>query len=161
MAESDYLTGLSTRAAFDAALREYCGHATTARPVALIMVDVDYFKRVNDTHGHPAGDEVLRTAASIISAIVHGKGTAYRYGGEEFAILLPQTDIVGAEALAERLREAVESRAMAEAHDSPVTVTSSFGVAECASHDLGPPVMPVQPGLPHDDADHARRLSDV
>jgi diguanylate cyclase (GGDEF)-like protein len=93
---------------------------------------------VNDRFGHQAGDEVLRSFADILRETVRDIDVAARYGGEEFAILLPQTDIVGAEALAERLREAAESRAMAEAHDSPVTVTSSFGVASFPEAGTGP-----------------------
>ena len=93
---------------------------------------------MNDRFGHQAGDEVLRSFADILRETVRDIDVAARYGGEEFAILLPQTDIGGAEALAERLREALESRAMAEAHDSPVTVTSSFGVASFPDAGAGP-----------------------
>ena len=96
MAELDHLTRLSTRAAFDAALRQLSDEATALLPAALLMADVDHFKKINDTHGHPAGDEVLRTVAATVERTVRGKGTAYRYGGEELAVLLRVSTVSGA-----------------------------------------------------------------
>jgi diguanylate cyclase (GGDEF)-like protein len=129
-ASTDGLTELANRREFEDSLANEISRAERfGGTLALILADLDNFKQVNDRFGHQAGDEVLRSFADILRETVRDIDVAARYGGEEFAILLPQTDIGGAEALAERLREAVESRAMAEAGDGPVTVTSSFGVA--------------------------------
>jgi diguanylate cyclase (GGDEF)-like protein len=129
-ASTDGLTELANRREFEDSLASEISRAERfGGTLALILADLDNFKQVNDRFGHQAGDEVLRSFADILRETVRDIDVAARYGGEEFAILLPQTDIGGAEALAERLREAVESRAMAEAGDGPVTVTSSFGVA--------------------------------
>jgi len=138
-ASTDGLTELANRREFEDSLANEISRAERfGGTLALILADLDNFKQVNDRFGHQAGDEVLRSFADILRETVRDIDVAARYGGEEFAILLPQTDIVGAEALAERLREAVESRAMAEAHDSPVTVTSSFGVASFPEAGTGP-----------------------
>jgi diguanylate cyclase (GGDEF)-like protein len=138
-ASTDGLTELANRREFEDSLANEISRAERfGGSLALILADLDNFKQVNDRFGHQAGDEVLRSFADILRETVRDIDVAARYGGEEFAILLPQTDIVGAEALAERLREAVESRAMAEAHDEPVTVTSSFGVASFPEAGTGP-----------------------
>lgn len=129
MAEIDHLTRLSTRAAFDDALRVLSADATVVVPAALLMADVDHFKKINDTHGHPAGDEVLRAVAGILERTVRGKGTAYRYGGEEFAVLLPNHCCEEALAVAERARVAIESESL-----SGLSVTVSFGVAAVPTH---------------------------
>ncbi len=129
-ASTDGLTELANRREFEDSLANEISRAERfGGSLALILADLDNFKQVNDRFGHQAGDEVLRSFADILRETVRDIDVAARYGGEEFAILLPQTDIVGAEALAERLREAVESRALAESQGTPVTVTSSFGVA--------------------------------
>jgi diguanylate cyclase (GGDEF)-like protein len=138
-ASTDGLTELANRREFEDSLANEISRAERfGGTLALILADLDSFKQVNDRFGHQAGDEVLRSFADILRETVRDIDVAARYGGEEFAILLPQTDIVGAEALAERLREAVESRAMAEGHDEPVTVTSSFGVASFPEAGTGP-----------------------
>ena len=129
-ASTDGLTELANRREFEDSLANEISRAERfGGSLALILADLDNFKQVNDRFGHQAGDEVLRSFADILRETVRDIDVAARYGGEEFAVLLPQTDIVGAEALAERLREAVESRALAESQGTPVTVTSSFGVA--------------------------------
>jgi diguanylate cyclase (GGDEF)-like protein len=138
-ASTDGLTELANRREFEESLANEISRAERfGGNLALILADLDNFKQVNDRFGHQAGDEVLRSFADILRETVRDIDVAARYGGEEFAILLPQTDIGGAEALAERLREAVESRPMAEALDSPVTVTSSFGVASFPEAGTGP-----------------------
>jgi diguanylate cyclase (GGDEF)-like protein len=129
-ASTDGLTELANRREFEESLANEISRAERfGGTLALILADLDNFKQVNDRFGHQAGDEVLRAFADILRETVRDIDVAARYGGEEFAVLLPQTDIAGAEALAERLREAVETRPMATAQDTPVTVTSSFGVA--------------------------------
>jgi len=138
-ASTDGLTELANRREFEDSLANEISRAERfGGSLALILADLDNFKQVNDRFGHQAGDEVLRSFADILRETVRDIDVAARYGGEEFAILLPQTDIVGAEALAERLREAVESRPMADGTDGPVTVTSSFGVASFPEASTGP-----------------------
>jgi diguanylate cyclase (GGDEF)-like protein len=138
-ASTDGLTELANRREFEESLANEISRAERfGGNLALILADLDNFKQVNDRFGHQAGDEVLRSFAEILRETVRDIDVAARYGGEEFAILLPQTDIAGAEALAERLREAVESRPMAEVQDSPVMVTSSFGVSSFPEAGTGP-----------------------
>jgi two-component system cell cycle response regulator len=129
-ASTDGLTDLANRREFEESLANEISRAERfGGNLALILADLDNFKQVNDRFGHQTGDDVLRSFADILRETVRDIDVAARYGGEEFAVLLPQTDIAGAEKLAERLREAVESRPMAQGQAFPVIVTSSFGVA--------------------------------
>ena len=138
-ASTDGLTELANRREFEESLANEISRADRfGHTLALILADLDNFKQVNDRFGHQAGDEVLRSFADILRDTVRDIDVAARYGGEEFAVLLPQTDIGGAEALAERLREAVESRAMAEVQGVSVTVTASFGVSSFPEAGTGP-----------------------
>lgn len=98
-----------------------------AHVMSLIMVDIDYFKKVNDTYGHPQGDIVLRSVADVFDQTIRKPDAAARYGGEEFAILLPETDIKGAVVLAERLRQIVEKLEL-KLGDKTAKVTISLGV---------------------------------
>ena len=94
------------------------------------MVDLDDFKLVNDTYGHQQGDEVLAQVAGVLRDLSRDLDTPARYGGEEMAVVLPQTDIEGAEMLAERIREAVEAlRVPRVGGGGALRVTASFGVA--------------------------------
>jgi diguanylate cyclase (GGDEF)-like protein len=94
------------------------------------MVDLDDFKHVNDTYGHQQGDEVLAHVAAALRHVSRDLDTAARYGGEELAVILPQTDASGAELLAERMREAVESLQVPRVGGTgTLSVTASFGVA--------------------------------
>ncbi len=104
----DALTGLANRKGFDRAVTAGLGQvrAGVAGP-CLLMADIDYFKRINDTYGHLFGDKVLRGIGHALKANVKGKDTAARYGGEEFAVLLPATPLAGAAGLAETLRAAI------------------------------------------------------
>ena len=135
LARHDHLTGLLTRREMDRVLDEELvrshryGHA-----VALILLDLDHFKQVNDVHGHVAGDAALRAVASIVQQCVRDTDRAARYGGDELAILLPETDHVGATVLAERIRSRVAAAAMqapadANAPGAPIPLTLSIGVA--------------------------------
>lgn len=130
-ASKDALTKVFNRRHFDERLAaEGAGARRHARPLALIMVDVDNFKRVNDTLGHPAGDAVLRGVAGCLSNAVRREDAVFRYGGEEFAVLLRETPVQGALILAERLRIGVEqARHQAHGVASPLQVTVSVGVA--------------------------------
>ena len=104
----DPLTGLYNRRYFqDRLLHEFQRGERHQRPMALIMLDIDHFKRVNDTYGHPVGDEVLRGLALVLVNQTRTIDIVCRYGGEEFAALLPETDLDAAHQVAERLREVV------------------------------------------------------
>lgn len=106
---TDFLTGLKTRGYFEQQLdMELARAERRGTPVALIMIDIDHFKRLNDTRGHHAGDLVLRDLATILTRDLREVDTAARFGGEEFILLLPETDQQGAKLVAQRLRSAVE-----------------------------------------------------
>ncbi|MBT9515007.1 MAG: GGDEF domain-containing protein [Acidovorax sp.] len=125
-ARTDALTGLLNRRGFETQIAFALALARRSRrPLSLIAVDVDHFKRVNDTYGHEAGDEVLRRLARTLEARLRGSDVVARLGGEEFVALLPDTDLAGARAIAQTL-----VNAMAEQQDPVVgTITVSAGVA--------------------------------
>ena len=125
LATTDGLTGLKNHRAFQERLAEEASRASRyGLPLSLILLDVDGFKRYNDTHGHPAGDAVLKTVAQVLQNCARDTDLVARYGGEEFVVVLPQTDSEGAMIFAERLRASVESYPWL-----PQNVTASFGVA--------------------------------
>ena len=131
MAEVDGLTGACNRRHFAVLLaRESVRSATTGVPLALMMVDIDHFKRVNDTYGHPAGDAALCHVVALLLRRVRRSDVVARYGGEEFAVLLPGSDGPAAARLAESLRADVAATPLA-IPGSPVSLslTASFGVA--------------------------------
>jgi two-component system, cell cycle response regulator len=108
MAVTDQLTGLFNRRYMSRHLNTLMANAgTTGKPVSFLILDIDFFKSVNDTHGHDTGDEVLREFSSRISANVRGVDLACRFGGEEFVVVMPDTDLSFAYMVAERLRQAV------------------------------------------------------
>jgi diguanylate cyclase (GGDEF)-like protein len=125
----DSLTGLPNRRTFDADIAEAVGPSTIGEGASLLMVDVDHFKKINDSHGHQAGDEVLRLVAIALSQAARPTDTVYRYGGEEFAVLLPATHMLGAAACGRRLREHVAHELL---HHG---VTVSIGVADFRPND--------------------------
>ena len=131
MAEVDGLTGVCNHRHFRTLLtRETERARQLSQPLALVMVDVDHFKRVNDDHGHPVGDAVLRHVAGLLAQRVRRSDVVARYGGEEFAILLPGSDATAAARLAEELRASIAGVSDAAGEPmSPVPVTASFGVA--------------------------------
>lgn len=109
------------------------------RALSIVFIDVDYFKKLNDTHGHQVGDQVLSAVGRIVSGEVRGADItvrldgapfAVRYGGEEFVVILPETDSAGAQRVAERLRQRVESEELPGGHTQPGgRITISAGVA--------------------------------
>ena len=130
-ARTDALTGLKNRRAFEEVLAiELERAARNGDTVALVIGDLDHFKAINDSFGHPAGDDVLRRAAKAIESAVRRVEMPFRIGGEEFAVIVPSTDLASAHLLAERVREAV-ARALA---DGPRAVTMSLGVAGYPAH---------------------------
>jgi two-component system cell cycle response regulator len=130
-ADRDYLTGLLNRRRFRTALgQEVERWRRYNTPCGLVIVDVDHLKRINDTHGHSAGDVVIRHVAGALQQMSRDNDTAARLGGEEFALLLAGADTERAAAAAERLRQTVA----AEALESIGRVTVSLGVATCPAH---------------------------
>jgi len=130
-AVTDELTGLANARAFRSILeREIERSRRFETPLGLVMVDLDDFKQVNDRHGHQQGDEVLASVAAVLREFSRDIDAPARYGGEELAVVLPQTDCAGAALLAERMREAVERlRVPSVDGGAPLQVTASFGVA--------------------------------
>jgi diguanylate cyclase (GGDEF)-like protein len=132
-ADQDFLTGLANRRRFRKALGQEVERWRRYKvPCALLMLDIDHMKRVNDTHGHPAGDRVIRFIADVLAELSRDNDTAARLGGEEFALLLAGVDAEKAFAAAERVRVAVAERPLPEVGH----VTVSLGVAACPSNAL-------------------------
>jgi diguanylate cyclase (GGDEF)-like protein len=129
-ATTDSLTGLANRRTLDEELvLEWRRADRVGDSLAFVLLDLDDFKQVNDTHGHQAGDAVLRAVGEVLLGGVRQVDLAGRYGGEEFALILPETDLTGAIKLAERLRVALETTPVELAEGKTLQVTASFGVA--------------------------------
>ncbi len=123
------------RKAFDSDLVLAARAANSADPVSLLMIDIDRFKKINDTHGHPVGDEVLIGCATVVNSRSRHKGYAYRYGGEEIVVLVRNFTAAEALALAETIRSNVSKSAMSS---KSLSVTVSIGVATLPDHATGP-----------------------
>jgi diguanylate cyclase (GGDEF)-like protein len=137
MAETDFLTGvLNRRSFYSAAERELSAARRYVRRLAVVMLDIDHFKAINDTHGHQVGDEVLKAIAKICRAACRDSDFLARYGGEEFVILLQETHAGEAQEVAERLRAAI-ARTPVVVGDLTITVTASFGVASAGPDTAG------------------------
>jgi diguanylate cyclase (GGDEF)-like protein len=129
-AQVDALTGLHNRAFLDELLATSISHsARNGRPLSLVMMDLDNFKSLNDTYGHPFGDLVLQRVGDLLSRSTRPADTACRYGGEEIAIVLADTDADGALVVAERLRGQLQLLDLSP-RGKPVVISASFGVAE-------------------------------
>lgn len=136
MSQRDPLTGVANRRYFfDRANEEFTRARRFGRSLTFIMLDIDWFKRVNDRWGHAAGDKVLNNLCGVAEATLRQIDLFARVGGEEFAVLLPDTDTEGAFLLAERLRQNVAAQGVAEGSDS-ITYTISAGVATLAPEDV-------------------------
>ena len=130
---TDSLTKLANRRAFDAALNKNIdSYNNQKKPFSLLIFDVDHFKQFNDTHGHQAGDEVLRCVGRTMTETVKTTDIPCRYGGEEFALILPNTRIDSARIAAERVRKAIEAMNV-DFEGKHLSVTASIGVAEMLS----------------------------
>lgn len=135
-AMTDALTGIANRKYFDVALREEAGRAQEeGTDLCLLLMDIDHFKRFNDTYGHLIGDEVLKAVARILKDGVKGRDTAARYGGEEFVVILPQTQLDDALTVADQIRQNLASRKLKnrKTGEDYGVVTLSVGAAKYRS----------------------------
>jgi len=106
---TDPLTGILNRRGFETRAKQiFVEQATLAKGLCMLMLDIDHFKNINDTYGHLFGDKVIRTIAATLKSKVRGEDTVARLGGEEFAVILPTTDIAGARSVAENIRQSIE-----------------------------------------------------
>ncbi|MFA0730502.1 MAG: hypothetical protein LKKZDAJK_002400 [Candidatus Fervidibacter sp.] len=132
---TDALTGVPNRRYWDLRLAEEIARAQRYRyPLAVLMVDIDHFKRVNDTYGHQVGDVALQQVASRLRSNLRRTDVLARYGGEEFGVLAPQTSLEAAKVLAERLRHAIASEPIWVNSDLSIPLTISVGVAVFPEH---------------------------
>jgi len=138
LAITDNLTQLANRRRFDEVLAVECGRERRhGRGLSLLMLDIDFFKSVNDERGHPAGDAVLFQLGQLLRERVRSHDWPARVGGEELAVLMPETDLHGARALAEELRLAVQAMVV-EYTETSIQVTVSIGCAQYAVEDVDP-----------------------
>ncbi len=140
MAVTDPLTGLHNRRYMMGHLDTLMENATTSsKPLSLLIVDIDFFKAVNDTHGHDAGDVVLKEFANRLEGNVRGVDLSCRFGGEEFVVVMPDTDVNAASMVAERIREQVAAQPfkIGESDDDRLELTISIGVATTAEDGVG------------------------
>lgn len=135
MVRTDALTGIQNRRAFDESLRQaWSLSARIGQPLSVLMVDIDHFKAINDEDGHDAGDEALKSIARTLRENIRASDLLFRYGGEEFAVLLPATQHDAALLVAEKLRKAVS-----DARHNGRSITVSIGLATDAAHAPGTP----------------------
>ena len=131
-AATDGLTGLpNKRAVTDALKRTFAQASMTKAPLALLVLDLDHFKQINDQRGHPVGDQVLASVGATLRSALRSRDFAGRNGGEEFAVLLPDTEIAAALDIAERIRAAIAEITLP---GSDVLVTASLGVSGFPAH---------------------------
>ncbi len=136
-AQRDPLTGLANRTAFDFAVETEISRAERhGHRLCMLVVDIDHFKSINDTYGHLAGDEVLKQVSKSLQAAVRKEDVVFRYGGEEFVILLNATDLPNARLTAERIRMKLESESI-KAMNLTVPVTASLGISEWQQGESG------------------------
>jgi diguanylate cyclase len=129
LSSTDNLTGLLNRKTLEEKLAlQLKRYQRSQRPASLLMLDIDHFKDVNDTYGHPAGDDVIRATARVLKQGIREIDAAGRYGGEEFVVTLEDTDAQGALIVAERLRKKIEQTVVT--HGADIRYTISLGIAE-------------------------------
>jgi diguanylate cyclase (GGDEF)-like protein len=130
LAATDPLTGLyNRRQLFTLGAYELSQARRLHRPLSVLAIDIDYFKQINDAHGHPIGDEILRAVARIFQASLRQEDILARVGGDEFVVLLPGTDIHEAASIAERIRLAMQDQSI-HTTQLPLLVSMSIGVAQ-------------------------------
>ncbi|MDF1730710.1 MAG: diguanylate cyclase [Minwuia sp.] len=137
---TDKLTGISNRAGFDKALNTAIVETRDENtPMTLVMCDIDHFKKFNDNYGHQVGDQVLRLVGGILRSTLKGQDIPCRYGGEEFAMILPRTEVVGASKVAEAIRLMIERKRIVRKSTGEAIsrVTMSFGIAEYRPGEAG------------------------
>lgn len=148
---TDGLTGLNNRAAFDSSLQREIGLAHRQQtPMSLIVLDIDHFKTVNDTYGHSSGDQALKKLADVVTETMRASDIAFRYGGEEFVMILSNTDSEAAVSVAERIRVAASQLLCTDGNRS-FGFTISLGVAQLGRGEKGSALF--------DRADHALYLA--
>jgi diguanylate cyclase (GGDEF)-like protein len=125
----DALTGLPNRRTIMEYLRERIEYVSIGNPCAVLLIDIDHFKNINDTLGHQAGDQCLRTVGALIARNIRGMDRAGRIGGEEFVIMMPDTTSEMARNVGERLRSAIESADIKRTDGEPVTASIGIAVA--------------------------------
>ena len=134
----DPLTGVGNRRCFDISIEKAIAESReTGAHLSLVMCDIDHFKRVNDAFGHQVGDEIIKMFSRVIEASVRDGDTVIRYGGEEFAVILPKAGQEAAKSIAERIRRQFESKKLTlrDTNQKIGQMTASFGVAEYRSGD--------------------------
>jgi diguanylate cyclase (GGDEF)-like protein len=135
-ANTDPRTGLANNRAFDGAVEQMLASRAGSESASVLMIDLDHFKLFNDRHGHPAGDEALRSFAGVLRSCMRDGDVAARYGGEEFAVLLPGVDPESALAIAERIRSRTESTIISLAPGLTDRITVSIGIASAPEQGL-------------------------
>ena len=136
MATTDGMTGLTNHRTFKERASEALARANrSGRPLSVILTDIDHFKKVNDTHGHAVGDEVIKAVANVLASSARDIDIVARYGGEEFAIVLEECDDESAVTIAERIREKVKEL-LFDGADGEFSVTLSLGVARYEGQSL-------------------------
>jgi len=135
-AHKDPLTGINNRATLEENLnREVKLAQRYERKLSLIILDIDNFKAINDNYGHQAGDKVIKATTDLMQTCVRGTDMVFRYGGEEFVILLSNTDLAGADLLANRIRQSIADTVI-EIGSNQLNVSASLGVAELRSNEM-------------------------
>jgi len=133
LSTTDSVTGLRTRRYVSETLAvEFLRARRYRSPLAVLMADLDHFKRINDQFGHPAGDQMLREVSALLLGLVRSTDVAGRYGGEEIIVVLAQNEIQGAQVMAERWRQAVEELCVLSPDGREMNITISIGIAEYA-----------------------------
>lgn len=133
--QRDPLTNINNRAAFDLTLEKEIERAHRHHmPLSLCILDLDFFKQINDQHGHSAGDYVLKQLADCVAETLRSSDDLFRFGGEEFAIILTGTDSEGAQNVADRIRREIEEHNFVY-EDKVLNITASIGIASTSSHD--------------------------
>jgi diguanylate cyclase (GGDEF)-like protein len=141
--QTDYLTGAGNRAALEASLdRELELAQRHNHSLSLLILDIDHFKSINDQYGHPFGDEVLKTLVEELKTVARTSDMVFRFGGEEFVLILNSTNTYGAFVIAERIRKAVEKLRLKSDKGASVTLTVSIGAATLRKHE--PPNVLIQ-----------------